>query len=139
MAIGKNTTGENTADDFSDIDTLLSMTSFADSVSNIFTNSSGDIRNTTSIMIFNNWVNDVPIANSTNNTNFQTGILWDSSDDSDGEYSQGDKEDLVFITELNKGKVGAYGTYDYEIRIPAKLREYYNTDSRKVVFYSDLR
>ncbi len=142
LAIGKNTTGSNTSNDFSDIDTLLNMTGFPDSVSTLYTNSSGTIINTTNYIVFNKVINFVPITNSTNNTNFYTGILWDSSDNNNsnnGEFDTTDKEDLIFAAQLNKDKQGAYGTYDYEIRIPANIRRYSTTDSNSVVFYTEIK
>ena len=41
-----------------------------------------------------------------------------------GEFDFGDKEDIIFVAEINKISEGAYGIYDYEIKIPSKLREY---------------
>jgi len=133
QAVGKNKTGGNTNNDFTDIDTLLGMSSFTDSVYNIFTDS-GTIRDKDAFLIFQKNVIDAPIANSTNNTNFMTGILWDSLDDDDGQYSQADEEDLVFASKINKGAVGAYGTYDYEVRVPAALREYKGVDSEVAIY-----
>ena len=138
QSIGRNTTGQATSNDFSDIDFLLNMTNFEDSVSNLYLNSSGDVINKTSFIVFNKLINNVPVANSTNNTNFMTGIFWDTSDDSDGEYDISDVEDIIFATQINKDALGAYGVYDYEIRIPANLREYIDIDSRKAVFYAEL-
>ena len=141
QAIGKNISDGNATNDFSNIDSLLNMTNFADSVANTYTNSSGSILNRTNLFVFNRFIDEVPIANSTNNTNFVTGILWDVSDNNDsnnGEYDITDKEDIVFLTSINKDKVGAYGIYDYEIRIPAKLREYKTADLGSVVFYSEV-
>ena len=77
-------------------------------------------------------------ANSTNNTNFATGILWDSNDDSDGEYNETDREDLVFAAEINKSQQGAYGVYDYELRVPAKLRDYKGPNSEAAAFYVEI-
>jgi len=138
QAISQDVSDADTTNDFTDIDTLLNMTNFVDSVSNTYLNDSGSIMNITTLIIFNSIIDEVPIANSTNNTNFVTGILWDTSDDSNSEFDTSDAEDLIFVTALNKNKPGAYGTYDYEIRIPAKLREYKDTESRKIVFYSEL-
>ncbi|RMD65883.1 hypothetical protein D6817_05280 [Candidatus Pacearchaeota archaeon] len=138
-AIGRNLTHGKVNNDFGEIDALLNMTTFVDSVSALFTNSSGDPINTTNFLVFKKTLYDVPITNSTNNTNFVTGITWDTSDDTNGEFDVGDKEDLVFLAEINKNKTGAYGVYDYEIRIPAKLREYYDANSREVVLYVELR
>jgi hypothetical protein len=140
QALGKDSNDIDTSNDFADLDTLLNMSSFVDSITNTYVNSSGSIMNTTQYTIFKQIIDEVPISNSTNNTNFQTGILWDTSDTSgDDEYSQEDGEDIIFITEINRDKIGAYGSYDYEIRIPATLRQYKTTESRKVVFYTELR
>ncbi|OGJ21311.1 hypothetical protein A3K73_05660 [Candidatus Pacearchaeota archaeon RBG_13_36_9] len=133
QAIGKNETGGNTSNDFADIDALLEMSGFSDSVYNVFTDS-GTTRDRATFLIFQKQVNYVPVANSTNNTNFVTGILWDMLDDEDGQYSQADEEDLVFTSKINKGAVGAYGAYDYEVRIPAALREYKGTDSEVAIY-----
>ncbi|MBD3252206.1 DNRLRE domain-containing protein, partial [Candidatus Pacearchaeota archaeon] len=139
IAIGKNKTGSNSSiNDFSDIDSLLNTTEFNDSVYNVFTNN-GNPKATTKYLVFDNFVYEVPVADSINNSNFKTGILWDSSDDvGDGEFSQDDKEDLVFSTQLNESTQGAYGIYDYEMRVPAKLREYDETDSNSVIFYLEI-
>ncbi len=140
QAIGKNTTNQNTTNDFSDIDSLLNMTNYTDSVTTLFSNGTSP-RNITNYLVFNIYVNNVPIANSTNNTNFYTGILWDMSDNNATNNSQfdiTDKEDLIFSTQINKDKTGAYGTYDYEIRIPARLREYRTTQTSSVVFYTEV-
>ena len=117
------------------------MDNFDDSVSNIFTIDGNTPKGTASFIIFHSPISNVPTANSTNNTNFLTGILWDGDDDenNDGEFSSNDEEDLVFVTKINPNSQGAYGIYDYEMRVPAKLREYDNTDSNKVVFYVELR
>ena len=139
QAIGKTSDGLDSTNDFAEIDDLLEMTGFFDSVENLYTNSSGDAINKTSYIIFGSSIDEVPITNSTNNTNFQTGILWDTSDSSDTEYNQTDKEDLVFVSALNKNKVGAYGTYDYEIRVPAKLREYRTSETNAVQLFVELK
>ena len=35
-----------------------------------------------------------------------------------------DQEDLIFITKINPLQQGQYGIYNYEIKIPALLRNY---------------
>jgi len=109
------------------------MSSFKDSVSILFENRS--YRNFT---IHQRLIENVPVINSTNNSNFVTGILWDMSDDTDGEFSIDDKEDLVFVSNINKEKEGAYGTYDYELKIPVRLREYEKDDMNNVYLYYEL-
>ncbi|GBE20090.1 hypothetical protein BMS3Abin17_00824 [archaeon BMS3Abin17] len=138
QAIGRNTTGQTTSNDFSEIDTLLDMADFNDSVSNIFTSDGNTPKLLQDFFIYQENITNVPVINSTNNTNFITGILWDMSDDSDGEYSSSDKEDIVFAAKINKTQPGKYGTYDYEIRVPVRLREYYTADSNDVFIYFDL-
>jgi len=139
QAIGRDEANQLTSDDFTNIDTILSMTTFNDSVYQKFTNSGTpiDVENFT---LFNTEVYNVPIINSTENSAFQTGILWDTSDDTSAndEYDTFDKEDLVFVTKINRETQGKYGIYDYEIKIPARLREYYTTDTADVYYYYEL-
>lgn len=137
QAIGRDKFGDPALNDFLDIDILLGMESFNDSVFNIFTDS-GIPKQTGSFLVHQKVIENVTIISSTNNTNFLTGILWDMSDDGDGEYSQDDSEDLVFITEVNQNHQGAYGIYDYEIKIPVRLREYNGPGTSDVYLYYDL-
>ncbi len=139
LAIGNNLSGTNTTNDYSDLDALFNMTIFRDSVSNKFTTDGNHPRGLTSILAYQRNITNISVINSTNTSNFLTGILWDSSDDAaDGEFSQDDKEDVVFFTNVNKGMQGAYGTYDYEISIPVRLREYRNNDVQNVFIYFDI-
>jgi len=116
---------------------LLNMTDNIDSVYNVYT-TSGTPDEQKNFLLFNKLINDVPVTNSINNSNFVTGILWDTSDDSNTEFDFSEKEDLIFLTELNKDTVGTYGTYDYELRVPARLRNYKSGDSSSAVFYVEL-
>ena len=136
--IGKNKSNQNTNDDFSELDLILSMSTVDDSLSNIFTIDGNTPRASDSFFIHKSLVNNVPIINSTNNSNFITGILWDGSDDSNGQYSSLDKEDIVFVTKVNKVKAGLFGIYDYETRVPAHLRNYNSADSNNIYIYFDL-
>jgi hypothetical protein len=61
----------------------------------------------------------VPVTNSSENSDFDTGILYDSGDGTAYDGSQ----DLVFVTEMEPSSQGSFGTYDYEIRVPFSLRE----------------
>lgn len=115
------------------------MNSFNDSISNIFTLDGSIARNISQFTIQGTSVESVPIIPSTNTTSFITGILWDSSDDLlDGEFSQDDEEDIIFVSKVNHSTEGAYGVYDYEIRVPARLREYKGPNLEEVYFYFDL-
>jgi hypothetical protein len=136
QAIGKNKSGDATANDFSDIDSLLGMSDFEDSVSNVFTLDGNTPRAYSNFTLDGRVIENVPVINSTNDSVFLTGVLWDTSDDkTDGEFGQADKEDLVFVSEINKGGLGAYGNCDYEIKIPAKLRQYKTIDTSNIYLY----
>jgi len=137
-AIGQTTTGTDSSNDFSEIDSVLGMSGYEDSVYNKFTNN-GIPKETRNFTLYQEEISEVPVINTTKNT-FSTGILWDSSDDTgNNEYDSTDKEDLVFMSELNQSKTGKYGTYDYEITMPAKLREYNQTETNEVYLYYDLK
>ncbi len=140
QAIGRTKSGSQSSNDFSEIDNLLGMDVLDDSVSNVFSENQ-DPRETTSMMIQQRQIEQIPVINSTENSNFITGILWDSSDDSqgvNGEFDSSDKEDIVFVANVNKNAQGDYGIYDYEINIPAKLREYNTLDIEEVYLYYEL-
>jgi hypothetical protein len=138
QAFGRDTSNASIANDFTELDSMLNMTSFSDSVNAIYTNNTNTPLQTDNFTIFKKIISNVPIAKSTNNTNFYTGILWDYSKDHNGQYDTSDKEDIAFVTKINKKATGAYGTYDYEIRIPANLRNYLGPDTTNVNFYYDL-
>jgi hypothetical protein len=137
QAIGRLKNGGISTDDFLEIDDLLNTKEFNDSISNVFSDNQIP-KQTSNLIIHQKEIQEVPIINSTNNSNFVTGILWDSSDDTNGEFDLADKEDLVFVAPINKQKEGAYGIYDYELKIPAKLREYNSLDSEEIYLYYDL-
>jgi hypothetical protein len=133
LAVGKNTLGVDAPNDFSEIDLLLGMGGYLDSVVSSYGSPTLD-----NFFVHRNNITNVAAIQSTDNDNFHTGILWDSSDDSDGEFDSVEKEDLVFVSKINDGSNGKYGSYDYEIKIPAKLREYDSTDVEEVYFYYEL-
>lgn len=149
QAIGRRENGAPALNDFIDLDTVLNMTNFNDSIvslwslySNfpnfpIFKNFPKKVETFT---IFSQTISNVPIINSTNSTTFQTGILWDTSDNtqvSNRQFDVTDKEDLVFITKINQSKQGKFGVYDYEIKVPALLRDY-KSGSSSIDFFLDM-
>jgi len=138
QALGRNASNSSTTNDFADADYLLNMSSFSDSVSNRFTSDGITPIATTNFTVHNKEIFNVPVINSINSSNFITGILWDTTKDTDGEFSIEDKEDLIFVTKVNPKMQGAFGTYDYEITIPVKIREYYLEDTKIVYIYYDL-
>ena len=77
------------------------------------------------------------IVNSTNNSAFFTGILWDKSDSNPGEYNG--SQDLIFVTKINRDQPCRYGFCDFEVRVPSELKEYIAIDMNTVAFYSELK
>jgi hypothetical protein len=135
-AIGKDNSNNPSMDDFEDIDNSMNLTQFIDSINKSYT-SEGKIKASDAFEVYGSSITDVPIINSTNSSNFVTGILWDSSDSNPGEYNG--SQDLVFITRINRSMQGSYGRYDYEIKVPARLREYRTPNNKnRVSFYVEL-
>jgi len=109
----------NGTNDFNELDSVLGMNGFSDSVSSLFDmNNDGFADNTIDVKIAGSLVENIPIINSTNTSSFFTGILWDSAD---GGSDYSGSEDIVFFTILNPSHVGKYGMCDFEIRLPSPL------------------
>ena len=134
QAMGRDTSNLSAINDFNDTDTALSMTEFNDSIRWVFTQDTDIPTSTQSMIIFERQINNVPIVDSTNNSNFQTGMLWDMND---GGAQYSGTQDLVFVTEIHQKLLGTYGTYDYEVRIPTNLRDYI-ASGNDVVFYWEI-
>ena len=113
----------NGSNDLAEADKALNMTPFEDSIKKLYDKNGDNVSDvTTCIEIAGSLKCGIPIINSTNNNsgNFITGILWDSSD---GGSEYNGSQDLIFITTINANATGAFGVYDYEIRVPAYLRQ----------------
>jgi hypothetical protein len=134
-ALSRNASGNLTMDDFEEIDEVLNLSGIRDSVNATYTDN-GIIKNTTTFTVYSSQINNTPIVNSTNTSQFVTGILWDKSDNPTNEYNG--SQDIVFITTINQNTYGGYGIYDYEIRIPANLRRY-KGNQNTVDFYTELK
>lgn len=135
--LGINATGSNSSGDFEELDSAFGTSGLSDSVNATFT-SSGRPSALTSFVVFNRQVGNVPSANSTNSTDFLTGILWDASDSAAaGEYNG--SQDVVFISNINESLQGKFGVYDFEVRVPSKLRAFKGPDPVSVVFYVELK
>jgi len=81
----------------------------------------------------------VPIANSTNSSDFVTGILWDSSNDTDGQFGPTDNEAVIFTTPIEGTHASRYSdSVYYEIRVPGTFDTYVGS-SGVVDFYLELR
>ena len=137
IALGINISGKNATNDFEEADDALSITGFSDSINATYTYNSY-AKNLGSFLVYSINITNVPVVNSTDNLNFITGVLWDSSDINTGEYDG--TQDLVFITKINNNAQGKYGVYDYEIKIPANLISYITPNNdNSVTIYTELR
>ncbi|MBD3203357.1 hypothetical protein GF327_03625 [Candidatus Woesearchaeota archaeon] len=134
QALTRNTTDEYEFNDFEEFDDMLNMTYFSDSVNNTFT-INFQPKKTVSFEIYDRTINNVPIINSTNSSTFVTGVLWDTND---GNTHYNGTQDIVFFTNSTEKKQGKYGTYDYELSVPALLREY-KLGSDKLTMYVEIK
>ncbi|MCF7865839.1 FG-GAP-like repeat-containing protein [Candidatus Woesearchaeota archaeon] len=134
QALGRDTSNNSQTGDFTELDIALGSENYTDNITTTFTNSGTPIE-TTSYNIFGKTINNIPMQNSTNNTNFKTGILWDYSD---GGPQYSGTQDVLFMSQIKDDLIGFNATYDYEIRIPAKLREYTGA-TNTVDFYIEIR
>ncbi len=134
----KNDSAAAASSDFSEADTALGISETRDdSIADLFSTNGSTAKNTSTIKVFGRTLTNLSITSSVNNSNFNTSILWDASDSTNNEFDATDKEDLVFISKLSANKTGAYGTYDYEIRVPANLNTYKGA-TNQVAFYAEL-
>ncbi len=140
QSLGRKKNGDAASSDFNELDTALNMSSFNDSIANLYSLDGTAPKQTASMRVEYQILQNIPFVNSTNTSSFITGILWDTSDDasSNGEFDSTDKEDIVFVAKINSSQKGAYGTYDYEILIPSLLRSYTGT-TPTVDFFLDVQ
>lgn len=139
QALAKTNAGVNTTGDFAELDVALNMTSFVDSVNRTYFGA-GTFNATDTFIVFSRTINEVPLAYSITDADFTTGILWDTNDTiGDNEYDATDREDIVFVTKVLQDTAGTYGQADYELRVPALLRNYKTTNTQTAAFYLELR
>ena len=136
VALGRNTTGAPVSNDFAEADSGLRMVNFNDSIERMWAVNASTPKQTANFTVFGSKIQFVPVINSTNNSNFITGILWDSTNDADGQFSG--NETLVFVSNINRNKSGLFGTYDYEIKIPVLLRVY-DSPTNQLKYFLELR
>ncbi len=134
QALGRDVNNNSVSNDFSDLDNALGSSSYPDNINNTYT-INGVPRETESFEVFGKTIDNVPVVNSTNTSSFRTGILWDMSD---GNTEFNGSQDVVFVTKVNESQQGRFGVYDFEIRIPAKLRSYKGTTDT-ITFYTEIR
>ena len=123
-------------EDFEEIDIALNFSNSSDSINSTWTfrNLTKAVSNFTS---FDRLIQDVPVVNSTNTSSFITGILWDTSDPNNGTFNG--SQDIAFVTKVSKKSQGYYGTYDYEIKVPANLERYLKPNEQdSISFYREI-
>jgi len=134
QAISRDTSNGFVVNDFRDIDLALRMENNTDSVNATWTLNNNP-RLTNDYSVYLRPLSNVPVVNSTNTSNFLTGILWDTGD---GNTQYNGTQDLVFMTTVNVNQQGKFGIYDYELKIPANLRIYKNPNLVTVALYTEL-
>ncbi|MFC1648286.1 CARDB domain-containing protein, partial [Nanoarchaeota archaeon] len=136
-ALGRTTAGVPTGDDFTEADIALGMQNFVDSLNNEWAGGTDIGTMQKDFFIARRTVQNVPYVNSSAAGTFITGILWDAGDDSQSntEYDSVDNEDLIFVAELQPGTIGEFGVYDYEIKLPAMLRNYSGAGDTVTIYY----
>ena len=139
QAIGRNKNNNSVNNDFSDLDSNMNTSGFIDSINAVWANNTNIPLLTADFNITPKFtISNVPIVYSSNNSNFTTGILWDTADDlsSNFQYDTVDKEDVVFVTSFDTTKAGSLGDYLYEIKVPALLRSYKGTTDKVALYYN---
>ncbi len=121
--LGKNSTNGvnvNTLNDFSELDAVINTTQYLDNINNTYTSSGVPI----AMQNFNVYGNtySLPVANSSSDGNFTTGIMWDSDDSINSYYDAADKEDVVFVTKIKQNTTTIYGAVDYITKFPSPLK-----------------
>ena len=147
-SLGKKTDDSSATTDFIDLSQNLYMRP-GYNISDAFSSDGATALDTTSFTIFGYTVTEIPIVNSTDRNNhnsvssadFITGILWDSSDDGgNNEYDTSDKEDIVFVTRINDGRISEVNSspHDHEVIVPSNFGSYTGTDSQ-IAYYIELK
>ncbi len=126
QAIGRDTSGAQSSNDFVELDTAFGTASYSDNINRTYSSDGSVPLEAAGYSVFGLPIANVPVANSTAfNTSFDTGILWDMSDDGgDGEYDTADRETTVWVVAVNASSADVYGTYDFLIQVPESLATY---------------
>lgn len=120
IALGRNTTQQNSTNDFTELDSLLGISTEPDNINATYSYDGSNPIETRNWTLFEHYVPYLPVANSSVFNTFYTGIAWDSSQDGGGgQFDPADNEDVVFVTEINGS-----ASNDYEIMVPATLATY---------------
>ncbi len=112
QALGRDIEAGLQPEDFDDLDIALGMENYSDCISCTYS-----MIQTEQMTIYDRLVTDIPV--SFGSPGFATGILWDHSD---GGPEYDGSQDVVFVSRINPGTPCGFGECDYEIRVPALLR-----------------
>ncbi|PLW80426.1 hypothetical protein C0585_02705 [Candidatus Woesearchaeota archaeon] len=134
QALGIKVDNTTSSNDFEELDAELLMTGFNDSVNNTYTLGGLPI-STSTFLIYYSLLDNVPVVDSTNNSDFITGILWDSGD---GGLEYDGSQDIIFVTKINQDITGKFGNYDYEVKYPSLLKDYHEATYNTVTFYTEI-
>lgn len=119
IALGRNTSIQPSSNDFTELDSKLGSGSAYDSIANLYGSDGSNPLDTRNITMHTNTVYYVPVANSSLQSAFKTGIAWDSSQSTNSEFDATDNEDVVFVAEIN-----GTAPYQYDIRVPGTFDTY---------------
>jgi len=120
VALGRDTSIGPSSGDFTELDSVLGSGGYHDSIENLYSSDGSIPLETRNITVYKNPVDHTPLANSSTQGYFKTGIAWDSSQTiGDSEFDIVDNEDVVFICEIN-----GTAPYHYDIRVPGTLDSY---------------
>ncbi len=123
-AIGRNTSGGQSADDFTELDSAFGTASYGDNINRTYSSDGSVPLETRNWTVFGIPVQDIPAANSTSfATSFTTGILWDTSDGG-VEFTDAINQSTVWMVAVNASAADTYGTYDFLVQIPETLSSY---------------
>lgn len=108
----------NNSGDLGEADEALNMTGHHDSLSNLFDQDNDqEADHSRCWTVASEELCDIPVINSTESSDFKTGLLYNSEQDQEYDGSQ----TIVITTPVNNSKTGKFGTYDYEVKIPFAL------------------
>ncbi|MFO7710682.1 MAG: CARDB domain-containing protein, partial [Candidatus Woesearchaeota archaeon] len=130
QSLGRNNESGPASQDFLEADTALNLTGHPENITGLFSTDGSQPKETTTMTIKGQEIQEIPVINSTDSSDFRTGILWDASIGNEYDGSQ----HLIFVTKTNKDTPGRFGTYDYEIRVPAQLEDADTTTEELAVY-----
>ncbi|MEM2138193.1 MAG: hypothetical protein QW568_03840, partial [Candidatus Anstonellaceae archaeon] len=138
-AIGKTISGENSSNDFIELDSVYNTSSYYDNINRTYSTDGNTPVQTDSFTVFSRTVAGVPIAPShTYSTAFKTGILWDASDGGT-EFTNSVNQTTVWAVKVNQTAIpDVFGTYQYLGEVPFKL-SMIEGENNLVAIYADLQ